>query len=236
MNAPQFLEKWTSKFENFQRYLDVEVHEIIGKGYLTTPDGKREKLHWEKYGNKFVTNSGIQFNDTLYKVRRGKAIEKIVNRMCKEMNGRKDFLKDKNVYIQTGSGNGMDNHYRNDLGNGEYLDAYSINPEMKGDDLKDFVISKATGGTNIKRYSKDIKIIEPPEDKKLWTLEGLNFSAIDKRYKVPEELAAYRAALAINEDIKGNFNGPIGIITGKPGTDITFIGGGFYDWRGTQIA
>ena len=127
-------------------------------------------------------------------------------------------------------------HYRHDLGGGEYLDAYSIDPNVSNADVKEFVVSKETGGTDIERYARDIRMIEHPQGHRLWTLGELNFGVVDGKYQVPDELKAYREAIEINEDVKENFNGPKSIIVGKPGTDMTFIEGGFYDWRGTQVA
>lgn len=126
--------------------------------------------------------------------------------------------------------------YKHDLGNNLFLNAYAIDPKISEDRLKDFVASKETGGTDITKYAKDIRMINQPTGNRLWTLDELKFSAQDGKYQIPEKLRAYREATGINEDIKGNFNGPIGVITGKPGTDITFIEGGFYDWRGTQTS
>lgn len=126
--------------------------------------------------------------------------------------------------------------YKHDLGNGLFLDAYAVDPKINNAKLKDFVSSKETGGTDIRKYAKDIRMINHSAGNRLWTLDELNFSAQNGKYQIPEELKAYREAIGINEDVKGNFNGPIGVIKGKPGIDITFIEGGFYDWRGTQIS
>ncbi|MEK6820254.1 MAG: hypothetical protein AABX71_00910 [Nanoarchaeota archaeon] len=126
--------------------------------------------------------------------------------------------------------------YRHDLGNGLYLDAFAVDPNLTEGDLREFVVSRETGGVDLEEVGKNIRMIEPPEGNRLWTLGELNFGAEDRRYQIPEQLRAYREALAIRQDINGNFNGPISVIEGRPGRDIRFIEGGFYDWKGTQVA
>lgn len=127
-------------------------------------------------------------------------------------------------------------YYKHDLGGGLFLDAYSIDPKVSDAKLKEFVVSKETGGIDIGKFAENIRMIEHPEGNRLWTLDELKFEAVEGKYEIPKEFKAYREAVSIREDIKGNFNGPLGIIKGTPGTNMVFIEGGFYDWKGTQLA
>lgn len=126
--------------------------------------------------------------------------------------------------------------YRHDLGQGLYLDAFAVDPALSESDLKEKVCSyQRACPFDLKALEKDIRAIEHPEGKRLWTLDELNIEAEGRQYEIPEPLRAYREALAICEDIEGRFNGSISVIDGRPGKNIRLIRGGFYDYSATQL-
>jgi len=123
-------------------------------------------------------------------------------------------------------------HYRHDLGNGMYFDAFSLSPEISESRLKE-VARDLDGKANL-NLSELKKIIVKKAS--VAGLGGLEITASEKGgYSVPEPLKAYREAIAKKWDSEGKFNGPVLIVDGELKVPLKVMQGGYYDFATTKL-
>lgn len=122
--------------------------------------------------------------------------------------------------------------YRHDLGNGLYLDAFSLDPNLDKSKLRARIESlEGRGKPDIERLASVIDNIGYYN-----SLGEFGVQPIDQSYEIPEQLKAYRAALAQKLDIGRQFNGPIAIIQAPLQVPIKlFREGRYYDYQATAM-
>jgi hypothetical protein len=122
-------------------------------------------------------------------------------------------------------------HYQYPLSGGIYLEAFSVDPNLKESDLAELISSK--DGT-AKLDSPSIAAVKYSGSvKKFDELEVI--LNLERVYAVPAQLQAYREAVQKDSDIKGRFNGPVAIVDGTVRIPLKLIQGGFYDFVATKL-
>lgn len=123
--------------------------------------------------------------------------------------------------------------YEIDLGNGLSLHAFAIDPAITAADLAGMLSSR--DGTAPKF---DLKSLEANLRMKaiVPSLSGLEVAVSDERYVVPEQFRPYREALEDGLLRRGMFNGPVMVVKGVLGNQLTLCRGGFFDFKATQLS
>jgi len=121
--------------------------------------------------------------------------------------------------------------YQHHLGGGVYLEAFSVDPNLKESDLAELILSKDgtakldSPSIEAARYAGSVK--------KFDDLEVI--LDLEKAYTVPAQLKAYRDAVQKDSDAKGRYNGPVAIVDGLVGIPLKLFQGGFYDFVATKL-
>ena len=92
-------------------------------------------------------------------------------------------------------------HYRHALGGGEYLDAYSIDPNVGESELKKCVrdsllTTKGKSSVDLEALSRDIQNIGVYQD-----FSELQFQPSFDKYQMPEQLHGHRDAIPLGSVI-----------------------------------
>lgn len=122
--------------------------------------------------------------------------------------------------------------YKYDLGKGVSLEAFSIDPKLKKEDLELLLSSKdGTAQPNFKAIAQNIPLIAH-----LQSLDDLEVRLdLEKEYRVPQQLQAYREAVGKNSDAKGRHNGPVALVDGPLDIPLQLFRGGYYDFIATKL-
>ncbi len=122
--------------------------------------------------------------------------------------------------------------YRHDLGNGLYLDAFSLDPNLGQERLEEIVRFKdGKVQPDLQGYISGVDYIGY-----IRTLSEIGVVPVDESYQVPQQLRAYRNALAQKLDARGQFNGSIAIIQPPLQIPIKFFREGrYYDYQATAL-
>ena len=84
INGGEFLQKLNLSYDDFNSFMNSQVHCQIEKGYLKGQNGKREKVHWDFIRGEFYTKNGSKFDHLTYLNKRDKAIKKVVKGLMKK--------------------------------------------------------------------------------------------------------------------------------------------------------
>ncbi len=126
-------------------------------------------------------------------------------------------------------------HYRHDLGEGHYFDAYSLSPEVDEKMLADFVAQldgkSGLDTATIEKIKKDV--VKKASVKGIGELEIV--VSEQPNYQVPDVLKPYRDAIGADWDAKGRFNGPVLIVDGELKVPLKVMQGGYYDFAATKL-
>jgi hypothetical protein len=117
------------------------------------------------------------------------------------------------------------------LDGGIYLEAFSVDPNLKESDLAELISSK--DGTAQLDSPSIAAIKYGGSVKKFDDLEVI--LNLEKVYTVPAQLKAYRNAVQKDSDAKGRFNGPLAIVEGPVRIPLKLFQGGFYDFVATKL-
>lgn len=121
--------------------------------------------------------------------------------------------------------------YEHDLGNRLSLNAFSIDPSMNADALKDMVVSKDGQPTpDLENLVKETVFVD-----KVDSVEGLQIQISDERYMVPDLLKKFRKAVQFQSDSIGRYNGPVLIVDQKVQVPLRCFKGSFYDFVATKL-
>ena len=121
--------------------------------------------------------------------------------------------------------------YRQDLGDGQYLDAFAIDPTIDESGLKRIIESqKGSSRSVLRELESTITAVGHFN-----SFADLKVEPLDEPYKVPAQLAAYRDALGIKLDAEGKFSGPIAPVDGAVQIPLKLRKGGYYDFMATQL-
>lgn len=121
--------------------------------------------------------------------------------------------------------------YAQDLGNGNVLTAYAVDPALSEKDLEEMVRN------NFRVEALDLSEIKKNTifKGKINSFDELDVEVLDRSYQVPEQLQAYRNAIGARNDAKGWFNGPVAIVEGEVQNPLKVFPGGFYDFVATKL-
>ncbi len=121
--------------------------------------------------------------------------------------------------------------YKYHLGGGIYLEAFSVDPDLKEKDLAELISSKDgtaqldSGSITCVKHAGHVNRFDELEVR-------LN---LEKTYTVPMRLQAYREAVGRNSDAKGRYNGHVAIVDGAVGIPLQLFQGGYYDFIATKL-
>lgn len=121
--------------------------------------------------------------------------------------------------------------YRHDLGNGLYLNAFSLDPNIGQEKLEE-IVQSADG----KAKANQAEVPSITRTEHLNSLAELTLEPQEGEYQVPKPLRAYREAIQKDGDSKGRFNGPVLITTGEIKVPLKVVQGGYYDFAATKLA
>ncbi|MDP2924957.1 MAG: hypothetical protein Q8N99_01150 [Nanoarchaeota archaeon] len=121
--------------------------------------------------------------------------------------------------------------YIHDLGQGQKLYAYSLDPKIGQDSLTKLVCS--LDGKNIEDFEELSRTIVNTD--RLTNISELELIVREGNYSVPEVLKLYKEAIGKKWDSEGKFNGPVIIATDEITTPMNVIQGGYYDYAATRL-
>ncbi len=122
-------------------------------------------------------------------------------------------------------------HYKHDLGDGLTLDAFSVDPSITLQELREGVQSKdGTAKLDLEKLASEM-----PLAAHLTSLADLKIEISDKLYEVPEQLQAFRDAVQFQSDSIGRYNGNVLIVDGRLQIPLRTFKGGFYDFIATKL-
>lgn len=121
--------------------------------------------------------------------------------------------------------------YRHDLGNGMYLNAFSLDPSINESRLAE-IVSSADGKAGVNQFA----VPTITHTQHLNSIGELTLEPLDGAYQVPEPLRAYRQAIQKDWDSKKRFNGPVLIAQGEIRTPLKVVQGGYYDFAATKLS
>ena len=120
--------------------------------------------------------------------------------------------------------------YKHDLGEGLYLTAFAIDPEINRDKLRAIVSSLDGKPNDLEALSGTIVRTD-----RVRSIQDLQLEPVSGAYKVPKPLERYRRGIKEDWDKKGRFNGPVLIATGEIVNPLKVIQGGYYDYAATKL-
>jgi len=144
-----------------------------------------------------------------------------------------NIFRDTKIYKPTTLDNKMSTlaTYKHDLGRGLFLEAHSLDPNLRENALQDMVSSKdGTSMFNLENLEKDMQLTG-----RINSFADLNITASSDSYEIPRPLKAYRDALVTKLTQEGKFNGPIAVVKGAFTTNFTICPGGYFDFMATKL-
>lgn len=118
-----------------------------------------------------------------------------------------------------------------DLGNGLFLDAYSLNPEISAEDLDEILSSRdAIREVDLEALAETMPVIA-----ELDSLGGLELEVSDEVYTVPEQLQPFRDILKVQLPNEGQHNGPIMVVKGEVKLPLPLFKAGYFDFKATHL-
>lgn len=121
---------------------------------------------------------------------------------------------------------------REKLFEGNYLNAYSLEPKMTQQELRKLLSDLRTTEANIDLVRLET---EMPLIANLELLTDLEIQTINQEYEVPEPFQAYREALDDKLSTEGMFNGPVMVVKGAVSNPLTIIKGRYFDFKATEL-
>ncbi len=122
--------------------------------------------------------------------------------------------------------------YEHDIGDGQFLSAFSLDPGIDKEGLVKIVTSMdGKASQDAAALSETITRTDYAD-----SLSGLTLEVDENDYHVPAILAAYREAIGRKWDNEGKFNGPVLIATGEIKFPLKVAQGGYYDFAATRLA
>jgi len=121
--------------------------------------------------------------------------------------------------------------YKHDMGNGLYLEAFSLDPKIGTAELEEMVVKRdGKADFDLQRLGKRVSWAGRVD-----SLGDLRFRGVNKQYQVPEVLQAYRQAREPVLDAQGKENRDVCILDGKLSGEINLFRGGYYDYMATKV-
>jgi hypothetical protein len=122
-------------------------------------------------------------------------------------------------------------HCRYNLGNELHLDAYAIDPSLTSEILENFLREKENSSNfNLANLSREMCFKGEIE-----SLRDIKVKVINETYEIPKQLKPYREALESKLIAQGKKNGPIAVLNGELGKEITLRRGGYFDFMATKL-
>ncbi len=120
--------------------------------------------------------------------------------------------------------------YKYDLGGGVYLEAFSVDPALKEEDLADLLSSN---GQASQSDANDSDVRHVGSVGRFDDLE-VRINVVNQ-YQVPRQLQAYRDAVGRVSDAKGRYNGPVAVIDGPVTIPLHLFQAGYYNFIATKL-
>ncbi len=117
--------------------------------------------------------------------------------------------------------------YHHDLGNGQFLEVFAIDPQLTASDLEK-IVSLNDGKPN-SRMSQDASLVTSVD-----SFDDLRINILPESYSVPQQLESYRKAVEAQSNAKGRYNGKVAIVKGGVRIPLQLIQAGFYDFLATK--
>lgn len=122
-------------------------------------------------------------------------------------------------------------NYKHNLGEGFTLNAYTIDPMITQENLKEIISSNEKKSiSNLNNLINNTKFIE-----KIDSLDKFKIHISNKRYNVPKQLQSYREGIQFQGDSIGRYNGPVLIVNKEVQNPLKCFKGGFYDFIATKL-
>ena len=122
--------------------------------------------------------------------------------------------------------------YKHDLGGGIYLEAFSVDPALTEKDLAmSLTLKDGTAQLDLDSINRDIHLVGS-----LNSFDDLEVRLnLERQFRVPEQLQAYRDAVGRASDTKGRYNGPVALFDGSVSIPLQLFQGGYYDFIATKL-
>lgn len=122
--------------------------------------------------------------------------------------------------------------YKHNLKKGMYLTAYSADPSINKNKLREFVASK---DGKINPEIADREAVKTIYVGKVSSVKDLGIKISNQGYNVPKQLQSFRDAVQFQSDSIGRYNGPVLIVDGIVKIPLETFRGGFYDFIATKL-
>ncbi|MBR9704344.1 hypothetical protein GOV12_02955 [Candidatus Pacearchaeota archaeon] len=132
-------------------------------------------------------------------------------------------------------------HYRYDLGQGMYVDCFSIDPEIGTHQLEEMLREKDGTGVDPKTLAPNFK-----EYGSFQSFNDLKIRFSTDSYMVPSGFDEHRDAIGEHFDnqfkivdgkkVNKYKNGPVGLVDGEVSVPLELFRGGYYDFKATELS